>query len=169
MLIAFFVEVVFGLLNTQAVATFNVDGLSGMALKYLTFLFAIFLITRMQRAPLSMPALLVMLVAAGPVVAVGTQLVYWSQANLPGGIDIIGPTFWILATGWALVVVGRGVRILYRTSRSRAAAMALVLAFVSWAPMASVVREPLWYSMPTGQADASDAHGDYRAVDVEET
>ncbi len=144
LLIAYFVEVVFGLLNTQAVAAFNVGGLSGMALKYLTFLFAVFVITRVQRAPLSMPALLVMLVAAGPVVAVGTHLAYWSQAYLPGGVDIIGPAFWILATAWALFVVGRGVRILYRTSRSRAAAMAILLACISWIPLASVDREPLW-------------------------
>lgn len=163
LLLAFGLRAGFEFMTAEPVRTFSVPGLGQLAVNFLAFLGSAFLIARMQRRTDTVPAFLVMVLAAYPalfVVGAGYRWMY--EAGTPVA-PLLALSVFLGLLVWACLVVLRAVRRLYAVATGRGLVLTAVYAACNL-PVVLMPPEPLWYGV-----DADDPYARFRGIDVEAT
>ncbi len=170
-------DAVYDFVMVETSPSFNVWGLSTLFAAILVFLSGAYLIARIQRAPFSFTAVVVVLTSTSPVFyAVSTPLSLSIDNWAFGGVDA---EFWLSVSygaivaiailGWFVAIAFRAVRLLYGVSGFRTWALIGVLVASVWAGDYIRLDQALWYTdvARASEDDAEDEWAEYRGLDVE--
>lgn len=168
---------VYDFVMTEPGRNFNLWGLSTLFAAILVFLSGAYLIARIQRAPFSFTAVVVVLASTLPVFfAVSTPL---SLSVDTGSFGVEDAEFWLSVSygaiiaiailGWFVAITFRAVRLLYGVSGFRT--WALIGVFAASVAAADYIRldQALWYTdvARASEVDGEDEWAEYRKLDVE--
>ena len=160
---------------------FNLRGLSTLFAAILVFLFGAYLIARIQRAPYSFSAVIVVLASTSPVFyVVSTPLSLFIDT---GSFGVDEAEYWVSTSYGAIVAIAilvwfvaiafRAMRLLYAAGGLRTWALIGVLAASIAAGDTIRIGQELWpsdvarTSQSDGEDDGEDEWAEYRKLDVE--
>lgn len=156
---------------------FNLWGLSTLFAAILVFLSGAYLIARIQRAPFSFTAVIVVLASTSPVFYVVSTPLFLSVDT--GSFGAEDADFWVSVSygaivaiailGWFVAITFRAVRLLYGAGGFRTWALIGVLAVSAAAADYIRLDQALWNTevARASEDDAEDEWAEYRTLDVE--